>query len=76
MAKGLSYKETTTVNLKVAGDFDFESGTIFVETDDGSSKRSIVDLLKDFDGLEIELSAKVKTEQELEIPDNTPDNDE
>lgn len=68
MAKGLSYKETTTVNLKVAGEFDYENGTIFIETDDGASSRNIIDLLKDFDGSEIELSVKLKSEHELEIP--------
>jgi hypothetical protein len=76
MAKGLSYKETTTTVLKVVGEFDCEDGTIFVETDIDAAKRKISDLLKDFHGLEIELTAKVKTEEELDIPVEENDTDE
>jgi hypothetical protein len=76
MAKGLSYKETTTTVLKVVGEFDCEDGTIFVETDTDAGKRKIVDLLKDFQGLEIELTAKVKKEEELDVPEEENDTDE
>ena len=76
MAKGLSYKETTTTVLKVVGDFNYKDGTIFVETDTDAGKRKIVDLLKDFQGLEIELTAKVKKEEELDVPEEENDTDE
>lgn len=76
MAKGLSYKETTTTVLKVVGNFNYKDGTIFVETDTDAGKRRIADLLKDFQGLEIELTAKVKKEEELDVPEEENDTDE
>lgn len=76
MAKSLSYKETTTVNLKVAGLLNLKNNTVKIEIDDDLVEKRLHDLLKDFDGQEIELSVKVKNEQELELPEVAPEDDE
>lgn len=64
MAKELTYKKSTTVSLKVAGDFDYEKGTILAE----GEEHKLLDLLKDFNGTYIEISAKIKNEEELDVP--------
>lgn len=68
MAKTLSYKSATTVTLKVVGNINIENGTISVCENEEEKEYKILDLLKDFDGSDIEISAKVKSEEDLEIP--------
>ena len=63
MAKAFSYKKSTSINLKACGMVDIARGVIEI---DGEEK-SILELLKDFDGLVTELGAKVKDEQDLEL---------
>ena len=63
MSKAFSYKKATTVTLKACGMVDIAKGVIEI---DGEEKK-ILDLLKDFDGLIMEIGAKVKDEQDLEL---------
>lgn len=63
MAKSnLSYKKATTITLKVAGMVDAKNGTINVDGEDVA----LATLLKDFDNLEVEISCKIKTEEDLD----------
>lgn len=64
MAKSLSYKKATTVTLNVKGIYDAENGTI--ELADVGETKSVIDLLKDFEDLNIELTAKVRSEEDLQ----------
>jgi hypothetical protein len=64
MAKSLSYKKTTSVALNVKGDYNAEDGTI--ELADSGEVKKLSDLLKDFEGTYIELSVKIKEEEDLE----------
>ena len=61
MASKLKYTRSTTTSLKVTGTVDLDNGTIDV---DGETK-SITELLKDFNGAEIELSVTVKESEDL-----------
>lgn len=67
MSKTFTYKKATTVTLKACGMVDIEKGVIEI---DGEEKK-ILDLLKDFDGLIMEIGAKVKNEQDLELCEST-----
>lgn len=64
MSKNLTYKKSTTTALKASGILDIVNGTIDI---DGVEKK-VLSLLKDFDGAEVELSVKVKDEEELDEP--------
>lgn len=64
MSKNLVYKKSTTTALKACGILDVASGIINV---DGADKK-ILSLLTDFEGAEVELSVKVKDEEELDEP--------
>jgi hypothetical protein len=61
MASNYKYTRSTTTTLKVAGLVNVQDGTIEV---DGEVKK-IIELLKDFDSEEIELTAKIKTDEDL-----------
>lgn len=64
MAKTLTYKKSTTTTLKAMGLLDLSDNTI----DTGESGIiSIADLLADFDDNIIELSLKIKNDEELPI---------
>lgn len=73
MAKTLSYKKSTTTTLKAVGFVDAELGVMEIEGAGVSKKLS--DLLKDFDGELVEINIKQKTDEELELPEPS-DNDE
>lgn len=61
MASKIKYTRNTTTSLKVVGTIDTDNETIEV---DGEEKK-ITELLKDFNGAEIELSATVKESEDL-----------
>lgn len=73
MAKTLSYKKSTTTTLKAVGFVDAELGVMEIEGTGVPQKLS--DLLKDFDGELVEINIKQKTDEELELPEPS-DNDE
>lgn len=63
MAKSnLSYKKATTITLKAAGMVDIKKGTITVD----GEEVAITALLKDFDGIEVDISCKIKQEEYLD----------
>lgn len=64
MSKNLVYKKSTTTALKACGILDVVNGIINI---DGSEKK-VLSLLKDFEGAEVELTVKVKDEEELDEP--------
>lgn len=64
MAKGLSYKRQQSLTLKAQGIVDIDKMTIEI---DGETK-FIQTLLKDFDGLDISLQAKVADDVDLDEP--------
>ncbi len=64
MAKSLSYKKATTITLNVKGLYDAENGTI--ELSDSGEVKNVNDLLKDFSGVDIDLTAKIKSEEDLQ----------
>lgn len=64
MSKNLTYKKSTTTALKACGILDIINGTI----DINGTEKKILSLLKDFEGAEVELTVKVKDEEELDEP--------
>lgn len=72
MGKALTYKKTVTTSMSVKGFLDSDLMTIDV---DGEEKK-LSTLLSEMDGAFIELSVKVKDEQELEEPTTNDSCDE
>ena len=66
MANAFSFKEVTTRTMKIAGMLDTDRMVMDV---DGEEK-SLATLLSAFNGVDIELVAKVKAESELDEPTN------
>ena len=66
MANAFSFKEVTTRTMKIAGMLDSDRMVVDV---DGEEK-SLATLLSVFNGVDIELVAKVKAESELDEPTN------
>lgn len=64
MANAFSFKEVTTKTMKIAGMLDTDRMTVDV---DGEGK-SLATLLSVFNGVDIELVAKIKSESELDEP--------
>ena len=64
MANAFSFKEVTTRTMKIAGMLDTDRMVMDV---DGEEK-SLATLLSAFNGVDIELVAKVKAESELDEP--------
>lgn len=64
MANAFSFKEVTTKTMKIAGMLDTDRMTVDV---DGEEK-SLATLLSVFNGVDIELVAKIKSESELDEP--------
>ena len=58
------FKKTETTNMKIAGIIDTDKMTVDI---DGEEK-SLATLLSAFNGVDIELVAKVKAESELDEP--------
>ena len=64
MANAFSFKEVTTRTMKIAGMLDTDRMVVDL---DGEEK-SLATLLSVFNGVDIELVAKVKAESELDEP--------
>ena len=67
-----SYKRTETTTLKATGIIDSDRMVIEVN---GEEKR-LSTLLSDFNGGEIEINIKVKSEKELDPPESPDEEDE
>ena len=67
-----SYKRTETTTLKPTGIIDSDRMVIEVN---GEEKR-LSTLLSDFNGGEIEINIKVKSEEELDPPESPDEEDE
>ena len=62
------YKKATATTLKACGYIDTERGTIDI---DGKEK-NLLTLLSDFNGACAELTVKIKSEEDLEAPNEHP----
>lgn len=58
------YKKATATTLKACGYIDTERGTIDI---DGKEK-TLLPLLSDFNGACVELTVKIKSEEDIEAP--------
>lgn len=67
-----SYKKVTTTNLKASGTFDTYRMVIEVN----GEEKKLSTLLSDFNGGEIEINIKVKSEEELDPPESPDEEDE
>ena len=65
MGKSLVYKKSTVTTLKAIGTLELDKGVINVE----GEEIPITELLKDFDNLDVEISMKIKDEEELSFDD-------
>ena len=66
MGKSLVYKKSTVTTLKAIGTLELDKGVINVE----GEEIPITELLKDFNNLDIEISMKIKDEEELSFDEN------
>ena len=67
-----SFRKSTSTSMKCHGTLDLESGSILC--DDGD--RDLKTILFPFNGAEIDLSATLKTVQELDEPEQMEDEHE
>ena len=67
-----SYKRTETTTLKDAGVIDSDRMVIEVN----GEEKKLSTLLSDFNGGEIEINIKVKSEEELDPPESSDEEDE
>ena len=65
MGKSLVYKKSTVTTLKAIGTLELDKGIINVE----GEEIPLTELLKDFDNLDVEISMKIKDEEELSFND-------
>lgn len=72
MGKAFTYKKSTITSMSVKGIFDSDLMTI--DVDDEEKKLST--LLSEFDGAFVEISVRVKTDEELEEPTESDEDDE
>ena len=66
MGKSLVYKKSTVTTLKAIGTLELDKGVINVE----GEEIPITELLKDFDNLDVEISMKIKDEEDLSFNEN------
>lgn len=66
-----SYKRTETTTLKAAGIIDIDRMVIEVN----GEEKKLSTLLSDFNGGEIEINVKVKSEEELDPPEALEEED-
>jgi len=66
-----SYKRTETTTLKAAGVIDSDRMVIEVN----GEEKKLSTLLSDFNGGEIEINIKVKSEEELDPPESSDEED-
>ena len=64
MANAFSFKEVTTRTMKISGMLDADKMTVDLD----GEKKSLATLLSAFNGVDIEIVAKVKAESELDEP--------
>ena len=64
MANAFSFKEVTTKTMKITGMVDTDNMTIDV---DGEEKRLSI-LLSVFNGADVDIQVKIKSEEELDEP--------
>ena len=64
MANAFSFKEVTTKTMKITGMVDTDKMTIDV---DGEEKRLSI-LLSVFNGADVDIQVKIKSEEELDEP--------
>lgn len=62
----INYKESRTIKLKATGTLDLDNGILV--TDEGSI--AIKRLLADFDGEDIDFVVSVKSDVDLDIPED------
>lgn len=67
-----SYKRTETTTLKATGIIDSDRMVIEVN----GEEKKLSTLLSDFNGGEIEINIKVKSEEELDPPESPDEEDE
>ena len=67
-----SYKRTETTTLKAAGVIDSDRMVIEVN----GEEKKLSTLLSDFNGGEIEININVKSEEELDPPESSDEEDE
>lgn len=67
-----SYKRTETTTLKAAGIIDTDRMVIDVN----GEEKKLSTLLSDFNGEEIEINIKTKSEEELDPPESPDEDDE
>lgn len=61
---GFNFKRTTTTTMKVAGFLDSDRMLIEVDGDE----KDLATLLSVFNGAEVEMNVKVKTDEDLDEP--------
>lgn len=66
MGKSLVYKKSTVTTLKAIGTLELDKGIINVE----GEEIPLIELLKDFDNLDVEISMKIKDEEDLSFNEN------
>lgn len=69
MANAFSFKEVTTKTMKITGMVDTDNMTIDV---DGEEKRLSI-LLSVFNGADVDIQVKIKSEEELDEPTSNED---
>ena len=60
----IKYNRTTTTTLKVAGILDVANGVIDID----GEQRSLLAMMSDFEGAPVDITVKVKVDDELEVP--------
>ena len=65
MATTFAYKETRTRKMSLKGDLDVSNMTITIDDID----KKLSTLLKEFDGLYVEMTIGVKSDEDLEEPE-------
>lgn len=66
MAKNYSYKESKIVSKKMVGTYNAET----VDIEVNGEIKNIIDELKAFDGQYVEITVKVKEENDLDLRDD------
>lgn len=61
----IKYNRTTTTTLKVSGFLNVVDGTIEID----GEIRKLLSMMSDFDGATVDISVKVKMDDELEVPE-------
>ena len=65
------FKVTTTKKLKATGTLDLENMTIEINGED----KKLTTLLSEYDGCEVNLTVDVKSEEDLDMPEEDSEDD-